>query len=88
MIRRTISLVLALSLAVLLIGLDPNFVSSAPTNGDVDPTGLDNGHRLTSVIPDHDVSVVGLRDVAKSGSEAVRWIEMFYLRMLLRSLGF
>ena len=88
MIRRTISLVLALSLAVLLIGLDPSVVLSGTGNGDVDPTGLDGGHRLTSVIPDRDESVVGLRSIAKSGPDAARWIEMFYFRLLLRSLGF
>jgi hypothetical protein len=86
MIRRTISLVLALTLAVLLVA--PSVVQSGNGNGDVDPTGLDTGHRISSAVRDPGTPVVGLRDVSKTSPVVARWLEMFYLRVVLRSLGF
>ena len=87
MVRKTISWVLAITLVVLLVGVNPSAVRSGTGSGEVDPTGLDTGHRITSVIPDHDPRVVGQRDISKSDVVANRWIQMFYLRLMLRGFG-
>lgn len=86
MMRRTISLALILALAAVLVGADPQTLLSAPGSGDVDPTGLDQGSRLTSV-PERGIPIVTRGDFAFRGASSARWIEMFYFRLLFRSLG-
>lgn len=86
MMRRTISLALILAIAAVLVGADPQTLLSAPGSGDVDPTGLDKGSRLTSVA-ERGVPVVTRGELAFGGASTVRWIEMFYVRLFVRSLG-
>jgi len=87
MVRKTISWVLAITFVVLLVGVNPSPVRSGTGSGDVDPTGLDTGRRITSVIPDRDPRVVVQRDISKSDVIVNRWIQMFYLKLVLRDLG-
>ncbi len=87
MIRKTISWVLAITVVVLLVGVNPSAVRSGGGSGDVDPTGLDTGRRITSVIPDRDPRVIGQRDFGKSDVIVNRWIQMFLVKLALRGFG-
>ncbi len=83
MIRKLVSLLLVLSLAVTLVALTAPSVQSAPgnnSNGDADPTGLDNGNRITRerIIP---------MSVEASENAVERWIQNYLVRLALRSLG-
>jgi hypothetical protein len=70
--RKSVSLLVVLSLTVTLIAL-----GAAPTQS-ADPTGLDNGNRVTSIAP---ISV-------KASEFAVEhWIGSYLIRLALRSLG-
>jgi hypothetical protein len=83
MIRKSVSLLLVLGLAVTLVALTPPSLQSSPgnnANGDADPTGLDNGNRITSerIIPMSE----------KASENAVeRWIQNYVVQLALRSLG-
>ena len=83
MIRKSVSLLLVLSLAVTLVALTAPSLQSAPgnnANGEADPTGLDNGNGVTSgrIIP---------MSVRASENAVERWIEQYAIRLALRSLG-
>lgn len=89
MVRRIASLTLVLALSAVLVGLDPHVLLSAPGgNGEVDPTGLDGGNRITSIDPERAIPIVARQDVQSASAGAARWLEAFYLRLLLRSVGF
>ena len=83
MLRKSVSLLLVLSLAVTLVALTAPPLQSSPgnnCNGDADPTGLDNGSHITSVR-------ITPMSVGASENAVVHWIENYAIRLALRSLG-
>lgn len=88
MIRRTISLILVLALASVVLAASVQAVFAGPQNGDVDPTGLDSTRRVRSIDRTPTTIVEAQQDVVSARALVTRWMETFYLKTLLRSLGF
>ena len=83
MLRKSISLLLVLSFAVTLIALTAPPLQSSPgnnSNGEADPTGLDNGNHITS-------GRIPAMGVEASEKAALHWIENYAVRLALRALG-
>src|SRR5262245_57714078 len=84
MIRKSVSLLAVLGLTVTFIALNPSSIRSAPNNGgDVDPTGLDTGRRITSEVP----TSLAPMSVEATQAAVMSWIKSYMLRLTLRSLG-
>lgn len=91
MIRKIISLLLVLTLATAFLSLDTAMLRAAPSGGggEVDPTGLDTRNRTTVQRverPVRDGATMSGKSVTDV-REAARALQMFYLRVLLRSFG-
>jgi hypothetical protein len=90
MIRKIISLLLILTLTSFCVGLSGDRASSAPGGGDVDPTGLDLQTRVSVPESGRDYDVVKLSERERHIAElkALRWIESFLIKDLLRRISF
>jgi len=90
MIRKIISLLLIITLTTLTIGATNQHAFSAPpSGGEVDPTGLDLRGRVSVENPkvSRETKLSGMERYAAEIS-ALRWIESFLLKDLLRRLSF
>lgn len=90
MIRKIISLLLILTLTSFCVGLTGDRASSSPGGGDVDPTGLDLRTRVSVPESGHDYDVTKLSERERHAAElkALRWIESFWIKDLLRRISF
>jgi hypothetical protein len=84
MIRKSVSLLAVLGLTVTFIALNPSSIRSAPTGGDVDPTGLDLDGRTTTI---ESSTVLAPLSVESSQTAVMSWIKSYVLRLTLRSFG-
>lgn len=87
MVRRTISLILVLAIAAIALVGTPQALFAGPNSGEVDPTGLDSTRRFRNVDPSAGTIAAANQDVVAGRVAVTRWIEAFYLKTLLRSLG-
>jgi hypothetical protein len=90
MIQKIISLLLILTLTSLCVGLSGDLAISSPGGGDVDPTGLDLRTRVSAPEsgPDYGVTKLSESEWHAAELKALRWIESFVIKDLLRRISF